>query len=148
MNWTETPSQPFKLQEASQNTPGKIIQLDKTGMRKTALYKQICEKNRPLCLLSGHGGEQSEPACLESFCCSSPNESWPKHLHWAGRHPEQILKPPQQWRNSGSTLNTSRVTELLILSLRVCPATQQRKLIATAYIRKLVLLFMTQNSWP
>ena len=47
----------------------------------------------------------------------------PNHLNW-------LLS---MWRSSGSTLNLSRMTELLTVSLRESPATLQRKLISAAY---------------
>ncbi len=62
----------------------------------------------------------------------------PSHLSW----------PLSMWRSSGSTLSSSRVTELLTLSLRERPATLRKKLISAACIRDLVLSVMTQSSWP
>ncbi len=62
----------------------------------------------------------------------------PSHLSW-------LLSMS---RSSGSTLSSSRVNELLTLSLRERPATLRRKLISAACIRDLVLSVMTHSSWP
>ncbi|KAJ0056532.1 hypothetical protein NL108_010243 [Boleophthalmus pectinirostris] len=65
------------------------------------------------------------------------------------RHPGQTPEPPQlllsTWRSSGSTPSSSRVTELLTLSLRERPATLRRKLNSTS-IHNLVLSVITQSS--
>ncbi|MED6273802.1 hypothetical protein CHARACLAT_010143 [Characodon lateralis] len=61
-----------------------------------------------------------------------------RHLNWL------LL----MWRSSGSTPSSSRMVELLTLSLRECPATLRRKLISAACILDLVLSVMTQSSWP
>ncbi|CAM4646829.1 unnamed protein product [Leuciscus chuanchicus] len=62
------------------------------------------------------------------------------------RHPEQMPEPPQMWRSSGSSLSSSRVTELITLYLRDRPATLRRKLISAACIQDLVLSVMTHSS--
>ncbi|KAK3543032.1 hypothetical protein QTP70_008716 [Hemibagrus guttatus] len=62
------------------------------------------------------------------------------------RCPSHLNCPLSMWRSSGSTPSSSRVTELLTLSLRECPATLRRKLVLAACIRDLTLSVMTQSS--
>ncbi|KAK3541733.1 hypothetical protein QTP86_002115 [Hemibagrus guttatus] len=62
------------------------------------------------------------------------------------RCPSHPNCPLSMWRSSGSTPSSSRVTELLTLSLRERPATLRRKLISAACIWDLTLSVMTQSS--
>ena len=62
----------------------------------------------------------------------------PNHLNW----------PASVQRSSGSTPSSSRMAELLTLSLKESSATLRRKLITAACTRNLVLLVTTQSSWP
>ncbi|KAK3533589.1 hypothetical protein QTP70_023416, partial [Hemibagrus guttatus] len=64
------------------------------------------------------------------------------------RCPSHLNCPLSMWRSSGSTPSSSRVTELLTLSLRERPATLRRKLISDTCIRDLTFSVMTQSSWP
>ncbi|KAK0136682.1 hypothetical protein N1851_027129 [Merluccius polli] len=57
------------------------------------------------------------------------------------RYPSHLIWLLSTRRSSGSTLSSSRMTELLTLSLRESPATLRRKLISAACTRDLVLSF-------
>ncbi|MEQ2303907.1 hypothetical protein AMECASPLE_021542 [Ameca splendens] len=92
------------------------------------------------------------PACPGSSSGPPPSETCPEYLtgETSRRHPNQMPEPPQlaplDVRSSGSPLSPSRMTELLILSLRESPDTLQRKLILATCIRDLLLSVMTQSS--
>uniref|UniRef100_A0A3B3ZPB0 GABA(C) receptor n=1 Tax=Periophthalmus magnuspinnatus TaxID=409849 RepID=A0A3B3ZPB0_9GOBI len=82
-------------------------------------------------LLVGHAQNTSlgrRPGGILSRC--------PSHLNW-------FLST---CRSSGSTPSSSHVTELLTLSLRVCPASLRRKPISAACIHDLVLSVIIQSS--
>lgn len=51
------------------------------------------------------------------------------------------------WRSSSPTPNSSQVTELLMLSQKVCPATRWRKFNLFTFIHNFILSVMTKNSW-
>jgi len=72
------------------------------------------------------GGAQEDP------------DQMPEHLNW----------PLSTQRSSGSTPSSHQMSELLTLSLRLSPATPQRKLISAACICDLILLVTAQSSWP
>ncbi|XDV29368.1 hypothetical protein PO909_032505 [Leuciscus waleckii] len=84
----------------------------------------------------GQPGDIVPPACPRSSPGSPPGGTCPEHLPGKAsrRHPEKMPEPTSMWRSSGSTLSSSRVTELLTLSLRDRPATLRRKLILAACI--------------
>ena len=60
------------------------------------------------------------------------------------RCPSHLIWLLSMRRSSGSTPSSSRMTELLTLSLRESPATLRRKLISAACTRDLVLSVITQ----
>ena len=130
---------------------------------------QLSEQGHPHLPLPGHflhlfqevpkafPGQPSDivaPACPGSSSGSTP-AGHARHTS-RGRRPEgnQYRCPSHlswllsMWRSSDSTPSSSRVTELLTLSLRERPATLRRKLISAAGFRDLILSVMTQSSWP
>ena len=99
----------------------------------------------------GQLGDIVAPAFPGSSPGSPPSGTCQEHLpRQASRgHPKQMPEPSSlnwllsMWRRSGSTPSSSRMTELLTLSLRERPATL---LISAACIQDLILSVMTQSS--
>ena len=93
------------------------------------------------------------PACPGSSPGSPTGGTCPEHLREAPggiliRCPSYLIWLLSTRRSSRSTPSSSRMTELLTLSLRESPATLRRKLISATCTRNLVLLVTTQTSWP
>lgn len=88
------------------------------------------------------------PACPESSLGPPPGGIWPRQSAIGNTFPSYISWLFSVRRSSSSTPGSFWVTELLILSLTVSPATQRRKLISAAYIHNLVLSVVTQSSQP
>ena len=93
------------------------------------------------------GGSRGVPRTTQR--CNPSSVSWvgpPRGL----LHPNQMLNHLNwllwTWRSSGSTLSSSRMSELLTLSLRLSPDTLRRKLISDACIHHLILSVITQSS--
>jgi len=80
------------------------------------------------------------------------SKRWAQLTTWTYRmtrfRPSHLIWLLSMRRSSGSTPSPSRMTELLILSLKESPDTLRRKPISDACICELVLSVTTHSSWP